>query len=518
MSAAKSMSPPAKSLARRRWLIPAAAVLLAMLCIGGIILAFHWPFSAQNITQSIQEDWPGKITVQRFHRTYFPHPGCVLENVALTRGSTPSDTLLVAIQKVTIAANYHDLLLRPGYVSTITLEGLKISIPTEKPQDQPKPQQPSNSVNSSVRLGEVFTKDALLEIAQEGDAPLKFEIHRLTLKSITNSGPMSYDLAMRNAQPPGEIRAAGKLGPLDTQHRDGIPLSGSYTFDQADLGIFDGIAGTLSAKGEFHGVLGKIETQGTTDTPNFEVTRSKHPLPLRAKFSATVDGTGGDTILHSVDATFLRTAVHVEGSVAGKPGQPGKTTTLNITVRDGHVDDVLRLFVKESKPPMDGTLNFHTHVVWASGNHPFIKKVALQGEFDIAHAQWENPDRQTRLNELSKRASGKKKDEPTESVTADIKGAATMTGGIAKLSDVSFKIPGAEVTAHGTYNLEDTRIDFHGDLKTNSSISNETTGVKAVLLKPLDPLFKRKHVGAVVPVAATGTYANPQFGLALPGK
>jgi hypothetical protein len=518
MSAAKSMSPPAKSFVRRRWLIPAAAILLALLCIGGIILAFHWPFSAQNITQSIQEDWPGKITVQRFHRTYFPHPGCVLENVALTRGSTPSDTLLVAIQKVTITANYHDLLLRPGYVSTITLEGLKISIPSEKPQDQPKPQQASNSVNSSVRLGEVFTKDAVLEIAQEGDGPLRFEIHRLSLKSITNSSPMSYDLAMRNAQPPGEIRAQGKLGPLNTQHLDSVPLSGSYTFDQADLGVFDGIAGTLSAKGEFHGVLGKIETQGTTDTPNFEVTHSKHAVPLKTKFSATVDGTGGDTILHSVDASFLHTAAHVEGSIAGKNGQPGKTATLNITVRDGHVDDVLRLFVKESKPPMEGAINFHTRVVWASGNHPFIEKVALQGEFDIAHAQWENADRQARLNELSKRASGKKKDQPTENVTADVKGAVAMTGAIAKLSDVSFKIPGAEVTAHGTYNLEDMKIDFHGDLKTDSSISNETTGAKAILLKPLDPLFKRKHAGAVVPVAATGTYAKPQFGLALPGQ
>jgi hypothetical protein len=502
----------------RRWLILAAAILLVLLCIGAIILAFHWPFSAQNITQSIQEDWPGKITVQRFHRTYFPHPGCVLENVVLTRGSTPSDTLLVAIQKLTIAANYHDLLLRPGYVSTVTFEGLKASIPSEKPQDQPKPQRTSKSINSSVRLGEVFTKDAVLEIAQENDGPLRFEIHRLTLKSITNSSPMSYDLAMRNAQPPGEIRSRGKLGPLNTQDLDSIPLSGSYTFDQADLGVFGGIAGTLSAKGEFHGVLGKIETQGTTDTPNFEVTRSKHAVPLKTKFSATVDGTGGDTILHSVEVSFLRTAVHVEGSVAGKPGQPGKITSLNIAVRDGHVDDVLRLFVKANKPPMEGQINIHAHAVLPPGSRPFIKKLELQGEFDIAHAQWENAARQTKLNELSKRASGKKKDQPVENVTADIKGTATMTGAIAKFSEASFKVPGAEAAMHGTYDLENMTIDFHGDLKTDSSISGETTGAKAMLLKPLDPLFKRKHAGAVVPVAVTGSYAKPQFGLALPGQ
>src|SRR5450631_1940332 len=243
MSAVKSMPETAKWTKSRRWLIPAAVVLLVLLCVGGIILAFHWPFSAQNITEAVQEDWPGKITVQHFRRTYFPRPGCVLENVALTRGSTPADTLLVAIQKLTIAANYHDLLFRPGYVSTITLDGLEVSIPTEKPQDQPKPQSASKSVNSSVRLGEVFTKDAVLEIAQEGDGPLRFEIHRLSLKSITNTAPMSYDLAMRNAQPPGEIRSRGKFGPLATQHLDSIPLSGSYTLDQVNLGVFGGIAG-----------------------------------------------------------------------------------------------------------------------------------------------------------------------------------------------------------------------------------------------------------------------------------
>ena len=214
------MSPPEKSFLRRRWLIPAGVILLALLCIGGIILAFHWPFSAQNITQSIQEDWPGKITVQRFHRTYFPHPGCVLENVALTRGSTPSDTLARRHPE----SHYRGQLSRPAASPRLRFNDHSRRAenfhPDREASGSAQTSTASNSVNSSVRLGEVFTKDAVLEIAQEGDRPLRFEIHRLTLKSITNSGPMTYDLAMRNAQPPGEIRAAGKLGPLDTQHLD----------------------------------------------------------------------------------------------------------------------------------------------------------------------------------------------------------------------------------------------------------------------------------------------------------
>ena len=498
----------------RRWLLPLAIVILLALCIGGIILAFHWPFSSQKVTQSVQESWPGKIAVQRFRRTYFPHPGCVLENVVLTRGSDSSGPPLVAIQRVTIQANYHDLLLRPGYVSRIILEGLKISVPAA--QDTSASQKTSSK--SSTRIGEVFTKDATLEIATKDDGPLKFEIHQLSLKSISDSSPMSYDLAMRNAEPPGEIRSRGKLGPWDSQHLNDIPLSGTYTFDEVNLGVFEGIGGTLAGKGDFNGVLGRIETQGTTDTPKFEVTRSHHPVALKAKFNATVDGMSGDTILHYVDTVLIKTPAHIEGSVAGKPGQPGKTTSLNANVRNGRIEDVLWLFVHEPKPPMEGATNFHAHIVWPSGHQPFLKRVVLQGDFEIEHAHWTKPERQMSVNMLSKKASGKKKDPETPDVTADLKGSVLLSNEIAEFHDTSFKVPGAEAILHGTYNLEDTKIDFHGDLKTEASISDDSSGVKAVLLKPLDPLFKKKHAGAEVPVEMTGTYHDPHFGVSLQPK
>jgi hypothetical protein len=469
----------------RRWLLPLGILILLALCIGGIILAFHWPFSWEKVTQSVQESWPGKIAVRSFRRTYFPHPGCVLENVALTRGSESSGPPLVAIQRVTIQANYHDLLLRPGYISRIILEGLKISVPAE----QDTSEQTSRSSKSSTRLGEVFTKDATLEVARKDDAPLKFEIHQLSLKSVAGTSPMSYDLAMRNAEPPGEIRSRGKLGPWDRQHVNDFPLSGSYTFDDADLSVFEGIGGILAAKGDFHGVLGRIETQGTTETSKFEVTRTHHRVALKTKFNVSVDGMSGDTILHSVDGTFLKTPAHIEGSVAGKPGQRGKTTSLNVNVRNGRIDDVLWLFVRESKAPMEGPTNFHAHVVWPSGHQPFLKRVVLQGDFEIEHAQWTNPERQMSVNLLSKKASGKKKDPDTPNVTTDLKGSVSLSNEIAKFHDTSFKVPGAEAILHGTYNLEDTKIDFHGDLKTEASLSDDSSGVKALLLKPLDPLF-----------------------------
>ncbi len=508
------------AITKRRWLIPLAIVLLVVLLTGGIILIFHWPFSSQKVMQALQEDWPGQIGVQHFERTYFPHPGCVLDGVTLTRGANNSGPPLVAIRRMTIKANYHDMLLRPGFVSGILLEGLKISVPVDQPGGgtAPASQQASKSSALSIRLGEVFTRDATLEIATKSDAPLKFEIHELTLRSVNDKGPMSYDLAMHNPEPPGEIRSQGKLGPWDSQHLDNIFLAGDYTFDKADLGVYGGIAGMLSAKGEFRGRLGKVETQGVMEIPNFEVTRSHHPVVMKTKFAVTVDGTGGDTILKSVDATFLHTAVHIEGAIAGKPGKPGKTTTLNLSVRDGRIDDVLRLFVREPKPPLEGATTFKAHVVWPSGHEDFLRRVMLQGDFVIEHARWEDTERQNNLNMLSKRASGNKKDPATADVAADIKGNVQLKNTIATFKDTIGTIPGAEATLNGTYNLENTKIDFHGNLKTEASLSNDTTGAKAVLLKPLDPLFKRKHAGAVVPVAMTGTYKDPHFGISMTGS
>ena len=38
-----------------------------------------------------------------------------------------------------------------------------------------------------------------------------------------------------------------------------------------------------------------------------------------------------------------------------------------------------------------------------------------------------------------------------------------------------------------------------------SDVSHVTTGFKSVLLKPFAIFFKKKHAGAVIPIAVTGT-------------
>lgn len=113
------------------------------------------------------------------------------------------------------------------------------------------------------------------------------------------------------------------------------------------------------------------------------------------------------------------------------------------------------------------------------------------------------------------RTKAEKKDEDSETVLSDLKGHVLLKDGIAQFSDLSFSVPGASARMQGTYDLISEKINLHGTLKTESQPSNTTSGVKSLMLKVLNPFFKKKRVGYVMPVKITGTYEHPLFGLDL---
>jgi len=67
----------------------------------------------------------------------------------------------------------------------------------------------------------------------------------------------------------------------------------------------------------------------------------------------------------------------------------------------------------------------------------------------------------------------------------------------------------------GTYSLLDERINVHGMLKTQTSLSDSSKGLTGLQLEPLDLLFKKKHAGAEIGVSISGTYNHPSLGVSL---
>jgi hypothetical protein len=103
-------------------------------------------------------------------------------------------------------------------------------------------------------------------------------------------------------------------------------------------------------------------------------------------------------------------------------------------------------------------------------------------------------------------------------VLIDLSGREDLVAGTAKLSDLSFGIPGAAARMDGTYNLITEKVDLRGQLKLDSQISNTQSGPKALLLKAIQPFFKKRKNKEIVPIRISGTYEHPSFGLDLGDK
>jgi AsmA-like C-terminal region len=513
---------------RFRWAAWAAAAVVAIACIVVIVVAIKSPFTQERVAQGLENTVRAKVSFGKFHMVYFPNPGCAAEDVAFAPSSSAGGAApLLTIQKLEIEARYVDLIVRPGYIARVVLTGLHVHAPLPGVNAGRSPSQ--SSQKPEVRIGEIVADGGELEVARtDGKAPLKFEMHSLSVQSYARSSAWSYRVAMQNAEPPGEIISDGKFGPLNLEDLGATPVSGSYKFQKADLGVFRGIAGTLSSTGNFAGRLGEIGIHGTIDIPDFKVVKSQHEVHLTSKFTANVNGTNGDVFLKQVDTSFLQTSVTASGSVAGKPGQKGKTTSLDVVVNNGRIQDLLRLFVTSNHPPMNGVTSLKAHVEIPPQKRPFLQELILRGDFGIGEGAFTKPAMQTRVDEMSERARGEKQDkskpqtqaeaDDPENVVLNLKGHVELRDGVAKFSELSFSVPGASARMDGTYNLLNEQIDFHGMLKTEAELSQETTGMKSALLKPLDPLFKRKKAGAAVAVKMTGTYKNPQFGFDAAGE
>jgi hypothetical protein len=480
-------------------------------CTGAFLWIRFWPFEQQSVIQDLQAASDSQVQIRAFHSRYFPYPGCTLDGVVFVHG-TDATTPLITIEKLSIRGTYLGILAH--HVSRIAAEGMRVMIPPFGSG------QPFHTKRSTTTIGEIVANGATVEFAssEPGEQPLRFEIREAMLREAGWSGPLTYRLKVHNPKPPGEISTAGKFGVWDQNDPAQTPLSGEYNFEQADLSIYAGIGGMLSSVGKFGGNLGHIDISGTTNTPDFEVKSGGHSVQLTTEFSAYVDGIHGDTFLKRVDAHFRKTHVVAAGSIAKSATGKGKTALIDLSVQNGRIEDVVGLFVKADRPPMSGAVTIRANVEVPSGELPFLKRVSLRGSFGIGGGEFSQSSTQQGVNKLSAGARGEKDPSDPETVLTDLSANVALNNGLARLADLSFGVPGASARLSGTYDLIHYKIDLHGQMKLDSKISNTTSGTKAVLLKMMDPLFKKRKKGEILPVRISGTFEKPSFGLDIEDK
>ena len=333
------------------------------------------------------------------------------------------------------------------------------------------------------------------------------------MRTVGFDRAMPFDATLTNGIPPGEIGTRGIFGPWQTEDPGATPVDGTFTFARADLGVFKGISGILSAHGEFGGTLGRLGIHGETDTPDFTLAISGHPVPLHTDYHATVDGTNGNTLLDRIDARLLNTSFVAKGGVIGGPGQEGRTVKLDIVMEKARLEDIMRLAVKAPKSPMSGGLTLTTTFVLPPGERDVVDKLRLDGRFAIATARFSNINIQKRVNEFSQRSRGNQASDDEPSVASNFKGQFRLTDATLALQGLTFDIPGASVRLAGTYTLRSELLDFTGMLLMDAKISETQSGFKRLMLKAVDPLFNKRGGGSVIPIKIAGKRSDPSFGL-----
>jgi hypothetical protein len=497
-----------------RWVLGITALVVVVLGIGLYVLGSHLTPIVRNRALDMlrnrfdSEADIGELDVSVWHGINVSGKRLVVRH----HGRTDVPPLL-EIAEFSGQMGWLALIDKPWHIRRIELKGLTIHIPPKEKRDQYQEVERKHR-DIPVIVDELVSSDSELDLVP-GD-PNKsihqFLIHHLRMHSVGMGHSAPFEASLTNAVPPGEIKTVGNFGPWQAQDPGQTPLAASYTFKDADLGVFKGISGILSSEGKFDGVLEKIEVKGETTTPDFTLSIAGHPMMLKTEFEATVDGTNGDTLLHPVIAHFLDTTLICNGGVVKAHEGPGREIVLDVTTDHARLEDLMLLAVKAKETMMTGSVRLSTKFDLPPGKDEIADRLRLDGQFGIGGAQFANAEVREKIEGLSRRGLGKPEDDDAGSAVSELKGNFLLHDGEITFRNLTFGVTGARVELAGSYGLRNEKLDFHGKLRLQAKLSQTVTGMKSLFLKPFDPFF-RKNGATELPIKVTGTRDQPSFGM-----
>ncbi len=508
-------------------------ILLGLVLAGAIafvvVITFPAPLERWlegRVVLALREHYQSEVTLQNLHITVSPIIYASADKLVVPNRVDSSLPPLITVKHLDLQVGLLGLLRTPVHIRQVKLDGMEIKVGHKrepggeagatKPQGQPG----SRSANkphhvthlADFVIDKLYADGARLFILRKDPRrePLLFDLRKLQLRSAGAGQPMKFTTELTNPKPPGLIESTGHFGPWNFDDPAVTPLGGHYKFEHADLSVFSGISGTLSSVGDYSGVLHNILVDGTTDTPDFKLDRGGESVHLTTKFHAIVDGTNGNTYLQPVKAHFLDSDIETNGEVAGKPGEKGKTVTLDVDIERARVQDVLELAAK-SEPALTGGLKLKAKMNLPPGKEAVLQRMELNGKFRVSDGRFTSDQIKRVVVELSRRGQGKPNDQSITDVAAGFAGDFGLKHSTLSFSGLQFMVPGAEAQFNGSYGLPGQTLNFVGDVRLHATLSEMVGGSKGWLLFPFDPIFEKHGAGTYVPMTITGTREHPQI-------
>lgn len=287
----------AVAISRRNLIATAGVAVILPLVLFSLPIAVE-PRIKQRLVNALGERFDSEVQLETLTVSLLPSLRLSGRGLVLRHKHRTDGPPLVMIASFSGDASLVGLLSDPVKISNIRLEGLEINVPPgglslndDEPDGRSKSDQPDQSgksvtsggqdqhtdaddndtETSPLIVGNLHSERAVLRIfrREPGKAPRVWEIGQLDMKDVGANHPWPFRANLTNPTPPGRIQTEGTFGPWQAEEPSQTPLAASYRFENADLGVFDGIAGILNSSGAFKGVLERIEVDGTTSMPAF---------------------------------------------------------------------------------------------------------------------------------------------------------------------------------------------------------------------------------------------------------
>ena len=450
--------------------------------------------------------------------------------------TSPGDTqeskpaVAIRVDHFRFRTTFKGLMHQPTDLGLIQVDGMVLDLPPGPDRGkyfrgEADPSNPKTKAKLAFTAREIDASNVklLLETSNPNKDPMEFDIQSLKLTHVDQQAAMQYGAQLTNPKPRGDIHAAGHFGPWNVDEPSETALDGDYTFTHADLNTIKGIGGTLSSVGHFGGVLEKLTVDGTTDTPDFSLDISNHPLPLKTKFHAYVDATTGDTKLDPVDAWLVHTHILARGLVQ-KIDHEGHDIALDVNVPSGRIEDMLELGMKSEPPVMRAPMTLKAKLHIPPGHVRVAAKIEIAGTLTEHGIVFGNAGVQDKIDSLSMRAQGRPEeakdagsDKKTE-VNSQLSTTFNLAHSQVLFSAVRYQVPGADIHLVGAYLMDRDRYDMRGHVRTDAKPSQMVTGWKSLLLKPMDHFLAKNGAGMELPIEISGEKKDMHFGLAHHGR
>jgi hypothetical protein len=484
----------------------------ASLAIGVVFVSANWPYRHRKIRPMLEDVLTSDVTFSKFHRIYFPHPGFVATGVTIRRKSAPPGLPpLGHIDTLVFEGTWGDLIALRRRIALIDITGFHIIVPAiGSPENQQSFPNGSSKEFSGpdAMIGRMLVHNSLLEIMEGGGKKLSFPIQQIELRNLHKGEAMTFAIDMKNPIPTGHILARGSFGPIHGREFDLTPISGSFAFTGANLHDVGEISGSLNSRGMFKGTLQSMNVEASGITPNFAVTDGK-TTPINGSIQGTFHASTGELEVHSIDLNVRQTTVHATGTI----NDPKTATNLDINVEHGRAEDLMRPFIHD-EVPISGPVSLKTHAYLGPSGNGFMQRLRMNGAFFVPAEKITNTKTENSLSAFSERAAGEQKNTglgsspdskpPGAQVLSSLKGPVKIEDGVVHTRQIVFRVPGAEAILAGTFRFSDEAVHMTGNLRMKTDISHTSTGFKSFLLKFLAPFFRKKHAGAVIPIAVTG--------------